>query len=54
MSQPQPPSHSYGTRRGSAAQAAVASSKTNFDPLVFNVSKALVSYLVLYEAILRK
>ncbi|KMP05416.1 hypothetical protein DIZ76_015711 [Coccidioides immitis] len=46
MSQPQPPSHSYGTRRASAAQAAVASSKTNFDPLVFNVSKALVSYLV--------
>ncbi|EEP81520.1 predicted protein [Uncinocarpus reesii 1704] len=46
MTQPSVKPHSYGTRRASAAQAASATAKTDFDPLVFNVAKALVSYLV--------
>jgi hypothetical protein len=34
--------HSYGTRRSTSATVHVAS----FDPLVYNISKALISYLV--------
>ncbi|PGH23454.1 hypothetical protein AJ80_02407 [Polytolypa hystricis UAMH7299] len=45
------PTHTYGTRRSSAAATAAAAAatpedKSNFDPLVFNVAKALISYLV--------
>ncbi|KAI1914351.1 hypothetical protein LOZ61_002253 [Ophidiomyces ophidiicola] len=46
VTQPNTPSHSYGTRRASAAQAVNAAAKPSIDPLVFNVSKALISYLV--------
>ncbi|EEH11572.1 conserved hypothetical protein [Histoplasma capsulatum G186AR] len=39
-------SHAYGTRRTTSSAAAKAAEVGNFDPLVFNVSKALISYLV--------
>jgi hypothetical protein len=35
-------SHAYGTRRSSSAAAAAAT----FDPLVYNIAKALVAYFV--------
>lgn len=38
------PSHTYGTRRSTAASQ--GSDKSSIDPLVYNVAKALVSYLV--------
>jgi membrane protein implicated in regulation of membrane protease activity len=37
--------HTYGTRRAAVTQQ-TASARSNLDPLVFHVSKALVSYLV--------
>ncbi|WEW57149.1 hypothetical protein PRK78_002610 [Emydomyces testavorans] len=47
MTQPHAPSHSYATRRASATHtAASAPAKADLDPLVFHVTKALVSYLV--------
>lgn len=47
MSQPPKRTHPYATRRVLAAQAASASAGSiDYDPLVFNVAKALVSYLV--------
>ncbi|KAK2802648.1 hypothetical protein FQN50_007256 [Emmonsiellopsis sp. PD_5] len=39
------PGHTYGTRRTTTA-ANQAASKGDFDPLVFNVAKALIAYLV--------
>ncbi|KAL1954064.1 hypothetical protein VTO42DRAFT_1798 [Malbranchea cinnamomea] len=38
-------SHTYGTRRAAASKQALSRS-ADFDPLVFNVSKALIAYLV--------
>ncbi|OJD17215.1 hypothetical protein AJ78_02652 [Emergomyces pasteurianus Ep9510] len=39
-------SHGYGTRRTTTSAAAKHGGNGNLDPLVYNVSKALVSYLV--------
>ncbi|KLJ10435.1 hypothetical protein EMPG_14194 [Blastomyces silverae] len=38
--------HAYGTRRTTTSVAARVAETANLDPLVYNVSKALVSYLV--------
>jgi hypothetical protein len=45
VQQPSQAGHSYGTRR-TAAATSHGGPRKNFDPLVFNVAKALVSYLV--------
>ena len=45
VQQPSPTGHGYGTRRTTAA-ASQGSPRMSFDPLVFNVAKAIISYLV--------
>ncbi|PGG97699.1 hypothetical protein AJ79_09107 [Helicocarpus griseus UAMH5409] len=48
ISQQAASTHSYGTRRSSAAAAAASQTgeRSSFDPLVYHVAKALVAYVV--------